>query len=286
MTMNWIGDMNEAMTYIEQHLTEEIDTEDVARIAHVSKFHFNRIFLALTNMTLGDYIRQRRLTLAARDVMSHETKVIDIAYKYGYETPEAFTKAFKKMHGVSPMQARQDKEKLKAIPPIIFQIKVKGEQQMEYRIERKTSFSVRGLSKHFSTRNGENLKGIPVFWSETCKNGIYEALSKQAGNLGVLGICHNFSQEMKSLDYMIGVEDNGQNSQYEVLTIPESTWAVFESIGPMPHAIQKVWEKIYSEWFPATGYEHTGGPELEVYLPGDMSAEDYRSEVWIPVIQK
>jgi len=284
--MNWIGDMNGAMAYIEEHLTEEIHSEDVACIAHVSKFHFLRIFLALTNRTLGDYIRQRRLSLAAADIISTQDKIIDIAYKYRYETPEAFTKAFKRMHGVSPSQARKNKDKIKAMPPITFQITVKGEKQMEYRIEQKESFNVMGIAKHFSTRDGENLKAIPLFWSEVYQNGQCADLQQYAGSLGTLGICYNFDKEEESIDYMIGVEGNNHSNKYELLNIEANTWAVFESIGPMPHAIQKVWEKIYAEWFPATGYEHAGGPELEVYLLGDSRAEDYKCEVWIPIIQK
>lgn len=159
---------------------------------------------------------------------------------------------------------------------------------MDYKIIKKEEFKVTGVSKRISTDNGENLKLIPNFWCEINENGICEKLNKSAGDLGYLGICYDFDSEQKKLSYMIAVEGEHVEGleNCEVLNIPSQTWAVFESIGPMPDAIQKVWSKIYSEWFPATKYEHAGGPEIEVYLQGDLDAEDYKCEVWIPVIEK
>lgn len=286
--MNWIGDMNRALEYIEENIQNDILSDDVAKIAHLSKFHFLRIFDALTGITLGAYIRQRKLSIAVKDVVSTNMKIIDIAYKYGYETPEAFTKAFKKLHNIPPSKARKNKENLKAIPPISFQITVKGERKMNYKIISKEEFKVAGVSKHISSKNGENLKIIPKFWDEVCNRGTYKILDKNQGNLGVLGICHNFNKELDEFDYIIAIEGNTIEGikNPEVVVIPKNSWAVFESIGPMPHAIQDVIHRIYAEWFPATKYEHAGGPELEVYLPGHSSAEDYKCEVWIPVIEK
>lgn len=129
--MNWIGDMNNALFYIEENIKKHIDSGDVARAAHMSKFHFLRTFKILTGITVGDYIRERRLSLAAKDVISSKLKIIDIAYKYGYETPEAFTKAFKRLHGISPSDARKNRKALKAIPPLSFQITVKGAEKNE-----------------------------------------------------------------------------------------------------------------------------------------------------------
>lgn len=286
--MNWIGDMNRALEYIEENIQHDILSDDVAKVAHLSKFHFLRIFDVLTGITLGAYIRQRKLSIAVKDVVSTNMKIIDIAYKYGYETPEAFTKAFKKLHNIPPSKARKNKENLKAIPPISFQITVKGEMKMNYKIISKEEFKVAGVSKHITSKNGENLKIIPKFWDEVCSGGTYKILDKNQGNLGVLGICYNFNKELDEFDYIIAIEGNTLEGKknYEVVNIPKNSWAVFESIGPMPHAIQDVIHRIYAEWFPATKYQHAGGPELEVYLPGDPSAEDYKCEVWIPVIEK
>lgn len=286
--MNWIGDMNDVLKYIEENICNEISTDDICKIAHMSKFHFLRIFNILTGITLGEYIRQRRLSLAVKDVVSSELKIIDIAYKYGYETPEAFTKAFKKLHKISPSEARKNKKNLKAIPPLSFQIIVKGEERMNYKIESKEALKVAGVSRKITTKNGENFKIIPKFWNEVCESGQYDILEKSQGKLGVIGMCYDFKMEAEEFKYMIAVEGTKVKG-LEACTefqIPALTWAIFESVGPIPNAIQEVTKKIFSEWFPATKYEHADGPELEVYLPGNPNAEDYRAEVWIPVVEK
>ncbi|MFL0251996.1 effector binding domain-containing protein [Clostridium neuense] len=286
--MNWIADMNNALDYVEQNLDKDIASEDVAKASHMSKFHFLRIFKILTGFTVGDYIRERRLSLSAKDVVSSELKIIDIAYKYGYETPEAFAKAFKRLHGVSPSEARKNRKNLKAIPPISFQITVKGEEKMNYKIEVKESFKVVGITRRFNSKNGDNFRGIPKFWDEVCKSGKYDILERNQGKLGVMGVCSNFNMETQDFDYSIVVEGDKLCGidNYSVIEVPKLSFAVFESIGPMPDALQEVTRRIFSEWFPATKYEHADGPEFEVYLPGDMQAKDYRSEVWIPVMEK
>lgn len=286
--MNWIADMNNALDYIEQNLDEDIASDEVAKASHMSKFHFLRIFKILTGFTIGDYIRERRLSLAAKDVISSELKIIDIAYKYGYETPEAFTKAFKRLHGISPSEARKNRKNLKAIPPISFQITVKGEEKMNYKIEVKESFKVVGITRRFNSKNGDNFRGIPKFWDEVCKGGQYAILERNQGKLGVMGVCSNFNMETQDFDYSIVVEGDKLEGidNYSVIEVPKLSFAVFESIGPIPDALQEVTRRIFSEWFPATKYEHADGPEFEVYLPGDMQAEDYKSEVWIPVMEK
>lgn len=286
--MNWIGDMNNALFYIEENIKKHIDSGDVARAAHMSKFHFLRTFKILTGITVGDYIRERRLSLAAKDVISSKLKIIDIAYKYGYETPEAFTKAFKRLHGISPSDARKNRKALKAIPPLSFQITVKGAEKMNYKIEVKKSFKISGILRHFNSKNEKSFKKIPKFWNEVCKNGQYDIIQKNQGSLGVMGVSLNFNEETQDFDYGIAVEGEKLKGidNYSVIEIPELSFAVFECVGPMPGAMHKLYRRIFSEWFPATKYEHADGPEFEIYLSGDMSAEDYKSEIWIPVIEK
>lgn len=287
--MNWFQDINAALTYIEDNIESNLKSDDIAIVAHCSKYHFLKMFTMLTGFTLGEYIRQRRLSLAAKDLSSTNLKIIDIAFKYGYETPEAFSKAFKRLHGVSPSIARKKGNTLKAIPPLSFQIIVKGENKMDYKIVKREGFKIVGRSKRVTAKDQENFQTIPKFWDEACANGLVKILNESSTPKDTtLGVCYDASQDQEDFSYMIGIEGDTIKGieDYEVIEVPPCTWAVFDSIGPMPHAIQNVWGRIFSEWFPATKYEHAPAPELEVYLPGDPCAEDYKCEVWIPVIEK
>lgn len=285
--MEWLNRLNQAIDYIEDHLMSEVDIHAVARVAASSTFHFQRSFVMLTGVTVAEYVRRRRLTLAAQELASSEgLKVIDVALKYGYETPESFTKAFTRLHGLPPSQVRNRGGNLKAYPRITFSVSIKGDASMNYRIVEREGYKVAGISRKFTTLNGQNLKEIPEFWNSTYQDGTVEKIGRLNPTKPLLGVCMNdFDAEMKTFTYVIGVEKGDASTEgLETFEIPASSWAVFESIGPMPQAIQKVWERIYSEWFPATGYEHAGLPELEVYpREGDNASENYYCEVWIPI---
>ncbi len=285
--MEWLQRMTDAIEYMEKHLDEPLDIAKFSQIAYVSSFHFQRMFHMLTGITVMDYLRKRRLTLAAQELAVRQVKVIDVAFKYGYETPESFAKAFKQLHGISPTAARVPGQKLKAFPRISFQMSLKGDQQMDYTIVAKEAFQVIGKALKVSTKDGENLKRIPAFWTECCQNGTCDELCMGKAQ-EMLGICMDMEQEKEQFTYMIAIKEGEKynDREYTIHKIPAFTWAVFTSTGPNPGAIQKVWERIYQEWFPATGYEHADGPELEVYPPGDLNAPDYRCEVWIPVVKK
>lgn len=159
---------------------------------------------------------------------------------------------------------------------------------MNYRIVEKEAFEIIGKCKKVTTVDGKNLEMIPKFWEEAHSNGLCEKLYELAGKLGVLGVCMDFEQEKEEFTYVIAVE----KPQIEVSgdfiekEIPAATWAIFEAVGPIPGAIQETWQRIFSEWFPETGYEHANAPELEVYLPGNPMDSDYKCEVWIPIIKK
>ncbi|TGE39195.1 AraC family transcriptional regulator [Desulfosporosinus fructosivorans] len=281
--MEWLSAMNRAIDHLEANMTQKLDIEEVAKLAFSSPFHFQRMYHMLTGVTVAEYVRRRRLTLAAQEIMS-EVKVIDVALKYGYETPEAFSKAFRKMHGMSPSTAREPGTNLKAFPKLSFHISIKGDKDMDYKLIEKDSFKVIGKTKRITTHDGENLKLIPLFWDECMADGSYQRICSMAGAMGVFGICMDFEPNYEAFTYMIGVEDNGETpGDFSPAEIPAARWAVFESIGPMPGAIQKVWERIYAEWIPATGYQQEEGPQLEVYPVGDVPAPDYKCEVWIPI---
>ena len=286
--MDWLKKHSDSLDYIEEQIEFNLDIDHLAQLAGLSKFHYQRMFTMLTGFTVAEYFRKRKLTLAAQELASSSIKVIDIALKYGYATPESFAKAFRKMHGISPSEAREAGQRLKAFPRLTFQIQVKGVKDMNYKIIDKEAFKVVGKAIPVSTVNGENYRTITQFWEESNKNGLCNRLYNFAGELGMLGICTDFNHDQEEFTYLIAVEKPQGSSleNFEVREIPAQTWAIFESIGPMPTAIQDVWKRIFSEWFPATGYEHANGPELEVYLPGNPADENYRCEVWIPIIKQ
>jgi AraC family transcriptional regulator len=284
--MERLQQMVDSIAFIEENLDGELVIEEIAKVAYMSKFHYQRMFTMLTGFTLNEYIRNRRLTIAAQELIYSDAKVIDTAIKYGYESPEAFTKAFRKMHGVSPSTAKKSSQSLKAYPKLSFQIQIKGDVEMDYKIVEKEAFAVVGKSIRTSTIDGNNHRDIAVFWNESNTNGFSAELAKNCGQLGLLGICLDFDSTQENLTYFIGAEKNINElpQGWEEMKVPSSTWAVFPVHGAMPDAIRNVWNRVFSEWFPATGYEHSGGPEMEVYTSDeDPSSEDYYSEIWIPI---
>jgi len=285
--MEWFERMKNALDYLENNMQGELDIEEAARVAYSSAFHFQRMFHMLTGVTVAEYVRRRRLTLAAQELAASDIRVLELALKYGYESPEAFSKAFRKLQGISPSAAREAGIELKAYPRISFHISLKGDKDMNYKLIEKSSLKVFGKSKKVSTKNGENLLQIPQFWKECDADGFRDGLlSVEGGEL--FGICMN-DYENECFTYLIAREktkDIELPEGAEEFTVPAATWAVFESVGPMPGAIQKVWERIYSEWFPSTGYEQANAPQLELYPEGDASKDDYKCEIWIPIVKK
>ena len=284
--MDWLESMNKAVEYLEANITEKLDIEKVAKIALSSTFHFQRMYHMITGITVAEYQRRRRLTLAAQDIISGK-KIIDVAYRYGYETPEAFTKAFGKMHGVSPSAAREPGVTLKAYPKLSFHISIKGEKDMNYKIVDKCSFEVIGKETRITMVDGENFQQVPKFWADCMADGSCDWIQSRAGKLGTLGVCKDFGKYNEAFNYMIAVEKTNETlpKGYISTTIPAATWAVFESVGALPKAIQDTTRRIFSEWMPSTGYQHACAPELEIYPEGDNNSEDYRCEIWIPIIK-
>jgi AraC family transcriptional regulator len=286
--MAWIESLQKAIDYMEEHLLDNLTIEEIAKQANASPFHFQRTFALLTDISVGEYLRRRRLTLAARELTGTDRKIIDIAHKYGYDTPEAFAKAFRRQHGLTPSEARKCKGKLKSYNRLMIQVSLKGAEPMQYKIVERDRFQVVGIKREFSFCDGENLVGIPLFWQKVNEDGTDDLLFKlNNGQIkGVLGVCVDKSdaRSEKMMDYWIATEYEGDTPNGLLkLEIPASKWAVFEVHGPMPHAMQQAWKQIFSEWFPSSGYEHAGTPELEVYTDEDPSSPDLYSEIWIPV---
>ncbi|WHY78445.1 AraC family transcriptional regulator [Neobacillus sp. WH10] len=286
--MGWVESLQRAIDYMEEHLLETISIERIAKEANVSVFHFQRTFAILTDINVGEYIRRRRLTLAAQELSNTSSKIIDIALKYGYDTPEAFTKAFRRQHGITPSQARNYRGKLKSYNRLMIQVSLKGADPMNYKIVDREGFQVVGVKREFSCVNGENLIEIPKMWNDVHEDGTNDQLIElNNGQIkGVVGVCVDKSSNKSGplIDYWIAAEYSGETPDgFMQLDIPASKWVVFEVHGAMPDAIQKAWKQIYSEWFPSNQYKPAGTPELEVYSAGDPWSPDYYSEIWIPI---
>ena len=290
--MDSLSSMNNALAYIEEHLTEDIDYSKISKIAYCSEYHFKRMFSFLSGISLSEYIRRRRLTLAALDLKDRELRIIDVAVKYGYNSADSFTRAFHSMHGILPSGARSEKTQLKAYPRMTFQLSIKGGCEMNYRIVEKESFRLVGFKKRvpiiFEGVNPEIAKMTQLLTPEIIKQ--LKAISNVEPT-GIISASTNFSEgrmEGKGeLDHYIGVAtSSNETAEFEALNIDASTWAVFESIGPFPETLQNVWGRIYSEWFPSSGYEAVEGPEILWHESPDTGNPKYRSEIWIPVKKK
>jgi AraC family transcriptional regulator len=293
--MNMLKKMNNILNYIEENLDKKIDNNKISKLALCSVYHFQKIFSIMSGISFYEYVRNRRLDRAAFDLRNGNEKVIEIALKYGYESPTAFNRAFQKMHGIAPNKVRLGKEvKLQAYPPITFQISIKGAVMMNYQIINQKSFRAVGVKLITSTKNDEQLKKIPLFWDECCENGSYQKLVRLCENQpinenivsGILGICI-MDESSNNINYYIAVATDKRTPEgMEEVIIPDCTYAVFESIGAMPNAIQDLTKRIYTEWLPNSGYEWTNAPDIERYSEGDITKDDYKCWVYLPVSYK
>ncbi|MBB6214080.1 AraC family transcriptional regulator [Anaerosolibacter carboniphilus] len=290
--MDLLEKMNGALNYIEENLTTDIDFKEVARLAFCSEYHFKRMFSFIAGVTLSEYIRRRRLTLAAFELNNSSIRIIDLAIKYGYNSPDSFTRAFESLHGVTPSEARNNGQSLKAYPRMTFQLSIKGGSEMNYRIEEKDAFRIVGIKKRVPIIfHGVNPE-IAAMW-KTLNEELINKL-KQLSNVAPLGLIQastNFSEgrmeEKGELDHYIGVATKNEcPDNLAQLEVPTSTWAVFEAVGPFPDTLQDIWGRIYSEWFPSSNYEQTEGPEILWNEHKDVSSPTFRSEIWIPVLKK
>lgn len=277
--MDWLKNWNEALDYLEQNLEEEIRLEELGRLAGCSAYHFQRMFSYLAGVPLKEYIRRRRMTRAAADLRAGE-KVLNVALRYGYDSPTAFNRAFQTVHGVAPSLAKQDGVKLKAFPRIRFKFVLKGDTEMEYQIVKREAFRIVGFRTPLPMDVEEGFQVVPRFWGEIGPRVGELIPLMDPGAPGVLGVstCH-----LEQGFYYIAVasKTTAPEGAFE-WTVPAATWAVFTGSGQQPTAIQELQKRIVAEWLPDSGYEWAQAPDVEVYLstPGE---EESRFQVWLPV---
>jgi len=297
--MDFLSRMSQVVDYIEQHITEDMDMNDIAKIVCCGVYQFGRIFSYVVGVSLSEYIRRRRLSLAAIDLQGGDIKVIDVAMKYGYDSPDAFSRAFSNMHGITPKEACSLGVRLRLYPRITFHITIKGDEGMEYRIVEKPKITVVGVVRNFgkwtANKEGKNWQDrsgeIWTYWDEYLNGGMdakvanYKLYRPPFWQIGVTHTLENGETVVA-----IGAESDGRGypdlATYEV---PASTWAVFAANGTLnqdDHPIESLMTRIVAEWFPSSGYEKSMNYEIEVYGPGDTQSDEYTCEVWIPVRRK
>ena len=263
--------ISRALAYIEENITEELDPKKIAAEAFISEFHFRRIFHSLCGYTLGEYIRCRRLSLAGQELSLGESRVIDIALKYGYDSPDSFTKAFTGFHGISPSAAKEKGRELRVFMPLKIKLTLEGGTIMEYKIIEKPAFTVVGRKKSFSLEN--SYREIPKFWQELMDSDSTELI-------GMYGICLGH-YDQGNFDYIAAdnyIPQKPVPEGFVTWTAPAGIYAAFPCKGKLPDALQSVNTKIWNEWVPnCKDYRIAGDFDLEVYLD-----EEY-CEIWIPV---
>jgi AraC family transcriptional regulator len=295
--MNYFNRVEKAIDYIEVHITQELSLEDIAKQTYTSLFHFHRIFQAITGESMKEYIRKRRLSLAGKELAETDARVIDIALKYGYETPEAFAKAFKKLHGITPSECRKRKGcfyyKDKTYGYIYKAQLEGGEESMDYKIIEKDAFKIVGRELRVRNDNGDNFRLIPQFWNECMKDGIFDQFASMPNminkqNMVSMGMCMDFNG-INTFSYLICVEVSNFDYIPEGMvakTVPASKYVVFtakaESKEKTSDAIQQTWKDIYSKWFPTSGYERTDGPDFELYDERCM-LDKPETDIYIPI---
>lgn len=284
--MALIESLQKAIDYMEENLLESLSIETIARQASVSPYHFQRIFMILTDLSVGEYLRGRRLTLAAKELSSSDIKVIDLAYKYGYETPEAFSKAFRKQHGVSPSEARKGSGQLQSYNRLTIQVNLRGAEPMNYKIIEKEAFQIVGIKRECPCGETGEVNGIAELWEEVNADGTSDRLVQLInGEInGLLGITNNYSEEKETVDYWVAAEHIGEvPGDFIAMTLPRSRWVIFEVLGSAPVAMPEAWNQIYTEWIPSNGYEVADIPAIEAYTDPDSYKDDSSNQIWLAV---
>lgn len=287
--MDWLDKMNNAIVYIENNLDNEISYEKAAQIANCSNYQFQRMFSYITDVSLAEYIRRRRLTLAAFELQNSNVKIIDLALKFGYDSPVSFSRAFQKLHGVNPTSARDMGVQLKAYPKISFQLSIKGDVEMNYRIVHMKAFSI--LGKGLEVRNGSNeqeaaemYKSVENFYIDN-----YRSIKKDFSTEELYGVCNDYNPENNNFKLFLGAESKLNTQKgYDKINISEGMWAVFDAVGNLPQSVEKIRKRIYTEWFPTSDYRYRENEtsEMQKYLKGNNDLDTYVCEVWVPVNSK
>lgn len=279
--MSIIKSFNSTIDYIETVLEDEIDEKKITHLSGYSYAMFSRLFSILTETTLSEYLRGRKLTEAAIALRNTDEKVIDIAFRFGYESSDSFGTAFKNFHGFTPSEVRNGKP-FKLVFRIQLALTVKGGRSMNVTIQKKGSFTVAGF-------NEENINSslCPKVWNKLYEKYSHEELAS-LGDGESVGICHDV-ESPNVINYMAGYivtdVDKAKSMGLDILEVEEAEYAIVELKGVVPECIHNGWKYVMEVFFPEHGYVHSGTPDFEYYYEGDMDSKDYKMELWIPIVK-
>ncbi len=285
--MEWLTRMSKAIEYIEDNLTGNISYDKAAQISCCSTYYFQRIFSYIAGVSLSEYIRQRRMTAAAFELLTSNIKVMDVGLKYGYESPTSFNRAFKSVHGVAPTAARREGTKLNTYLPISFSINVTGGESMKYRIETRDPIRIVGVRVELQEDQECNFNIVPKFWNRTLNSNLYFEISKLSNQTpyGILGVTV-YRNPDEIYYYIAASTDKKIPDNMVEYEIPSATWAVFECNGPFKDSVQETFKRFLTEWLPFSGYEYAQLPDIEVYPINKQNVKTGHTEVWIAVRRK
>lgn len=301
--MEWIAGIQRAINYIEDHITEELDYEAIARDSFSSSFHFQRVFSILCGYTLGEYIRSRRLTLAGIALAVGGERVIDVALRYGYDSPDSFAKAFQKFHGIPPSQARSKGAKLKSFSRLSFKITLEGGTIMNYRIEKKPAMILTGYRNRFEGTPLDRKQQDHHFWTSTRLNQyILQGMARDCAtayevitNIGDDGYDFYIASKLNNWALEHFEEELGGEiaSRFVHLNVQEATYLVCETekCHYPTEKISDLYRKAVTEWLPSAGYELADLPEIDVihwyYSENEADVNQLRYvELWLPITEK
>ena len=285
--MNIIKSFNKTIDYLETVLDDEIDEKKVTQLSGYSYSMFSRLFSILTETTLSEYLRSRRLTEAAVILRDTDEKIIDVAFKFGYESSDSFGTAFKNFHGFTPSEVRNGKP-FKLVSRVQLALSVRGGRSMNITIQKKKAFTVAGV-------NEQNISSLlcPSVWGKLYEKYSHDELVSLGSGKSV-GVCHDILDldnhdvlDTNTINYMTGYivndVDKARGMGLDVLEVEEAEYAVVELTGSVPDCIHNGWKYAMEVFFPEHGYVHSGKPDFEYYYEGDMHSKDYKMELWIPI---
>ena len=285
--MNIIKSFNDTIDYLETVLDDEIDEKKVTQLSGYSYSMFSRLFSILTETTLSEYLRSRRLTEAAVILRNTDEKIIDVAFKFGYESSDSFGTAFKNFHGFTPSEVRNGKP-FKLVSRVQLALSVRGGRSMNITIQKKQAFTVAGI-------NEQNINSslCPSIWDKLYEKYSHDELMSLGSGKSV-GVCHDILDldnhdvlDTNTINYMAGYivndVDKARGMGLDVLEVEEAEYAVVELVGSVPECIHNGWKYAMEVFFPEHGYIHSEKPDFEYYYEGDIHSKDYKMELWIPI---